>query len=500
MKLPWYDRAILSLFPKWGGRRIQEKAKAEIIARHYEAAKRTRRTENWTRSLGDANAVNGTAISELRTHARDLIRNNGWAQRAEDAIAAHTVGWGIAPKIAPAFAEKWKAWADTTACDADGLLTFAGLQDLVVRTVATAGECLVRRRWRRASDGLPIPLQLQVLEPDFLDTSKDNAGNQGNKIIQGVEFDKLGRRVGYWLFEDHPGSSVVGTSPVSRRVPASEIVHVFKVGRPGQVRGVSWFGTAIVPIKDLDEYEDAELVKQKIAACFAAFVKDVDGLASPLGDPHATEEEIETFEPGMIHYLQPGKDVVMASPPSVTNEAAPTRALRKIAAGLGIAYEELTGDYSNVNFSSARMGRLAMYGNVRRWQWKMLIPMFCGPVYAWAIEAARVAGVLPPDDTAGVTEWTPPPMPMIEPDKEGLAITRNIRAGIQTLQGAIREQGYDVETHLAEYAEGLALLDKLKIKLDSDVRAVSQAGLTQERVGGGQGGKPPGADKKESDT
>jgi hypothetical protein len=45
-------------------------------------------------------------------------------------------------------------------------------------------------------------------------------------------------------------------------------------------------------------------------------------------------------------------------------------------------------------------------------------------------EAALVAG-LPVVES---TEWTAPALPMLEPDKEGLAYCRNIRAGVQTLQ------------------------------------------------------------------
>jgi capsid protein len=68
---------------------------------------------------------------------------------------------------------------------------------------------------------------------------------------------------------------------------------------------------------------------------------------------------------------------------------------------------------------------------------------------------------------------------MIEPDKEGLAIMRNVRAGIQTLFDAIRERGYDPAEFFAEVKEGNALLDALGIKIDSDPRYLTQAGQLQ---------------------
>jgi capsid protein len=68
--------------------------------------------------------------------------------------------------------DAWKAWAGTTACDADGRHDFYGLQKLVMRAIVESGEVLVRRRFRLPEDGLPIPMQLQILEADYIDTSR----------------------------------------------------------------------------------------------------------------------------------------------------------------------------------------------------------------------------------------------------------------------------------------------------------------------------------------
>jgi lambda family phage portal protein len=507
LTLPWYDRAILALFPKWGGRRVQEKARAAIIARHYEAAQPGRRTQHWSRQRGDGNVVNAAALDALRVHARDLVRNNGWAKRARRLIANNTVGWGFTPKpdtdaeaTRAAAMKLWKKWAGSTQIDAAGRLTFVAMQRMVMKTVPVDGEILFRRRRRQAKDPLEIPLQIQTLEGDHLDMGKDaETSAAGGPIVNGVEFDKLGRRAAYWLFREHPGSGRLTTNLVSERVPAADVIHVFDQDRAGEARGVSWFGAAIVNLKELDEFEDAELMKQKIAACFAAFVTDTDGIGSPLGDT-SESDEVDTFEPGMIVNLPAGKSVTTASPPTVTNGDSPVRTLRRIAASLGVTYEEMTGDFSQVNFSSARMGRLVHRGYVQAWQDDMLVPHFCQRIWEWAMEAAVVAGKIPEAISA---EWTAPPLPMIEPDKEGLAYQRLVRGGQMTLSQSIREQGYDPKAHLAEYAEDMAELDRLKLKLDSDARAVSQAGLTQERVGGGQGGKPPASGKseeKESDS
>jgi lambda family phage portal protein len=493
-KLSVLDKFLLSVAPRYGTDRLR----ARLAARNYGAAQYSHRTTGWARNYGDANAVNARAIVELRLHARDLGRNNGWAQRGLEVITGNTVSWGITPKAKGTSTSKvkameiWREWAETTQCDADGMLPFSGLQELVLRTVAESGECLTRRRWRRPEDGLRIPMQLQVLEPDFLDTGKDNVKSpSGGQIIQGVEFDQRGKRTGYWMFDKHPGSGLL-VSGQSYFVPASEIIHTFRVRRPGQVRGISWFAQTIAPLKDFDEYQDATLMRQKIAACFAAFKTD-DGLGSRIGaEPDDGDDDVDQLEPGMIVNLPAGKEVTFANPPQLAGDNFDVGTLRRIAAGLGVTYEELTGDFSQVNFSSARMSRLAHWANVYKWRWHMMIPSFCDGSWRWAMEAAVLAGEI---GDAPVAVWTGPPMPMIEPDKEGLALSRLVRAGTMTHDDMVREQGGDPDDHWLEYAEGLKKLDALGILLDSDVRAVSQAGLTQVRAGAG--GAPGGGEEEE---
>jgi lambda family phage portal protein len=489
------ERMILVLAPRWGLSRARARAAVKILTRHYESAAVGRRTANWSRTTTDANTAASGALSYLRFQARDLIRNNPWARRGQRRIVVDTVGWGIRPKpatgaVAAAAGELWKRWGETTECDADGRLTFYGLQRQVMATVVEAGEILVRRRFRRPSDGLSIPVQLQLLEPDYLDATKDGiTGQQGGPIIQGVEFDAIGRRTAYWLFADHPGSSRF-TAATSSRYPAEDILHVFPQERPGQVRGPSWFAPVDVRLHELDEYEDATLMKQKIAACFAAFVTDVDGAGTALGEAgtdSASDQVTDTLEPGLISNLPPGKTVTFGNPPVASDhESFTATALRAAAAGLGVTYEDMTGDYSQVNFSSARMARLAHYGDVHDWRWNMLVPLFCAPAWSWMLEAAALAGLIPEADIQPA-EWTAPPMPMIDPDKEGLALSRLVRAGAKTHDEMVREQGYDPDSFWDEYEAGLKNLDERGIILDSDARRTTAAGLAQ-----GAGQKPAG--------
>ena len=85
-----------------------------------------------------------------------------------------------------------------------------------MRSLVESGEVLVRLRERRVEDGLPVPLQLQVLEADHLDSGKTEELRDGGFILQGIEFDALGRRRAYWLYPTHPGDGRRRTGLASR--------------------------------------------------------------------------------------------------------------------------------------------------------------------------------------------------------------------------------------------------------------------------------------------
>ena len=232
----------------------------------------------------------------------------------------------------------------------------------------------------------------------------------------------------------------------------------------------------MIKIRDLDEFEDAELIKQKVAACFAGFIHDQTGL--DLDDPVVTQDQSgaaktkeefpDRFEPGMIEFLPPGKDVKFGQPPSVEGSAEfSAKVLRRIAKSYGISYEALTGDFSQVNFSSARMGWIDMYDNISAWRLFMLLPQLLKPVWQWFIEAAIVAGHIAEPVPAG---WTPPRREMIDPTKETAAAKEQVRCGFISRSEVVRQNGFDPDQVLDEIAEDNRKADAKKLRFDTDAR------------------------------
>lgn len=466
------DRAIASLSPERALKRVQARRALDVMA-NYAAATGGRRSKSWLPSPSDADGASARRM-RLAYVTRDMIRNTPFAVRAQQVIANNVVGDGIIPKIeGPALVQRRgleliERHMDTTAIDADGRLNLYGLQRLAMNAVVESGEVLIRRRRRDRSDGLPLPFQVQVMEPDYLDDSRDGPIPSGNVVREGIEYDLIGRRVAYHLFDEHPGGMSYrgwGLRAQSRRVPASEVLHIYRLDRPGQRRGVPWLASVALSLQDLADHQDAELMRQKIAACFAAFRRPPDG-----ADERAEASIGSKLQPGAIYDLAPGEDIAFGTPPKVDGfEGFARVVLRAAASGLGLTYESLTGDLSTVNFSSARMGRMEMDRNVSSWQWTMLIPQMCQPMGQWFLDGwLQQAGALSPD--VRVT-WVPPHRALVDPTREIPALRDKVRAGFASRQGVVRELGHDPERLMAEIQEDRAAAEAAGLQFDSDPAA-----------------------------
>lgn len=482
LKLNWVDKIANQISPEWGTRRMVKRAQQQQLLnqwRKYEGASKGRRTENWKAPTSSAPAEIQRALSELRNRSRDLVRNNPYAKRAVRKIATNVVGTGIipTPKGVSKLQEKkikqlWKKWADKIVCDYDGHATFYGIEKLVMRAVAESGECIIRKRIVN-DPSLPLPLQLQVLEGDFIDTTKHGPLKDGGYIFYGIEFSKAGKVVAYWLYEQHPGDSFAfNYNFESHRFGVEEIIHIFEKERPGQFRGVPMGYASMIRLKDLDEYEDAQLVRQKIAACFTLFVSDASGAAS-VGITSDDDDFIERVEPGIIETLPPGKQINSFTPPGVEGYDSYTKnVLRGVGAGYDLDYVTLTGDLSSVNFSSGRMGWLDFHRSIQDWQWNMLIPMFCEKAWGWFTQMAGVYGLIKAGDSLEV-EWSTPRREQINPETETKAIIEQVQNGLISWEDAILEAGYNPEDQLEKMIRNRIAFEKAGLPNYADKAAMS---------------------------
>ena len=463
------DRAIEWISPHAAVQREQARLQLTVL-RAYEAASKGRRASGWRAGSGSANAEVLPSLGTVRNRSRQMVRDNEYAKSAIRALATGIVGsTGI--NVIPDHKGERRLWLDwVEQCDADGCNEFGGLQLLGAKAWKEDGECLVRRRWRKPEDGFVVPMQIQLLEADHLDHSKTGSV-PGGFCIMGVQFDLVGRRAGYWLFPEHPGevAAISRGRLESKFVPASEVIHLYRKDRISQVRGMPELGCSLMRLRDLDGYEEAELVRKKIEACFTAFVT-TDRPAASLGQLAKQDDSpgrvTEKLSPGLIKYLTSGESVAFGSPQATGGYGEYTSTqLHAIAVGAGVTYHQLTGDTSRSSYTSHRAALRSYYDLVEADQWLTFIPGFIKPVRRMWREAAALNGIrlgTKPD------RITTPRKHMVDPLKDGLADKEEIRGGLKSLSEAIRERGMDPAEVLAEIAADRALLAELGLVFDTD--------------------------------
>lgn len=469
------DRAIATFSPRAGLRRAQARAALEAMA-HYRAASVPRRSASVRAAGGDADAISTTARRQISLAVRDVVRNNPLAERAVQVLVNSIIGTGIEPKLISddtALHDGWPqhlALLDSTRIDAEGVSTLAGIQRLMVRAMVIDGEVLLVFPREQTRDSF---FQVRVLEIDYLDDRiNGRAAEGGNTVYDGIEYDDAGRVVAYHLHDEHPGSPVWHANwkgLTSTRVDASRVIHLYRVDRPGQRRGVSWFAPVLDDMVALADNDEAQLVRQKIAACFAAFWrsdKTPDAAGVPL-----------KLAPGLIQQIGSDDDVTFATPPDVSGyDDFAKHHLRRIAVGLGITYESLTGDLTGVNFSSGRIGRIDAGQSVEAWQWTVVIPRLCAPMGQWFLKALAYEnpGQIAALHAARIIH-TPPPPVIADPKNETQVAVQRIEAGLTSRHAEIRRSGYDPAEIDAEILRDNEMRQALSALKAPSVAASAQA-------------------------
>lgn len=432
-RLPWHVR-----LRAWVARTISPWAV-------YDGATTGARGAGMLSPRGPVDDLSLRSVAELRARARHMARNRPAARRAAAVVTTHVVGTGIMPSSSSEEFDAYLAMVRDPQRQIGTVQgqTLASIQRLAFRTTFIEGAALVVRQRRTPKQmqerDLVTPWQLEVLSPDQLCTDLDD----GIRIRGGIETDETGWIVAYHLYRQHPDAVYAWNRDVVR-VPAEDVAYVWADEEPGQLVGVTWLQAVMLRIEDWDQLSGAQVVRHKVAAMFAAFVHQAFGGST---EPPSDRPTIDMV-PGRVQYLLPGEEVTFGEPPGADGYLdVSTAAGREVAAGAGLTYEDLTGDYSQVNYSSARMGALVSRSQIEQTQNDIMISRLCAPIGRWLIEAAEQLGIEVPDeefgDGAPALRWTPPARELLDPGKEVSAIGEAIALGLTSRSEEIRKQGRD---------------------------------------------------------
>jgi lambda family phage portal protein len=464
--------------------------------RQYQGARINRLTSDWVVSGTSADGEVRSSLRLLRDRARQLTRDNDYARQALRAVENNVVGQGIGfqsqvrmqrgqgrldPRLNRTIEEAWHRWTRADSCDVGGRLCFSDIERLCVRSVAESGEVIIRLVEERFGNSL-VPLALEVIEADLLLDDYNGTTDNGNEIRMGVEVDKWGRPVAYHFAHGmrHPGDYQFQGQAYSRektlRIPARNILHLYRVERPGQSRGVTWFASAIERMHHMSGYEQAEVVSARATSALMGFITSPEG--ELFGDDVEQGERVSTFEPGVFKYLNPGEQVTVPNLNRPGGEFDPfMRAmLRAVAAGLGCSYESISKDFSQTNYSSSRLSLLDERDHWRVLQ-SWLIENFHQKVYERWLDLAVLSGTLSlpryeiEPEFYRQPRWMPRGWSWVDPQKEILAYKEAEKAGYVTKSQIIAEAGGDYEDVFEQRRRELDLAEELDLTFDTDSAA-----------------------------
>ena len=419
------------------------------------------------------------------------MRNQDYARNALRAIQNNVIGQGVGLQaqvkmqrggrmnetLNQQIEAEWADWCRADNCHVAGILSFNEIERLAVSSAAADGEVFIRMVTMRAG-GSKVPLALEVIEADQIDEDYQDVLPDGRDIRMGIERDKWGRPVAYHVLTRHPGDTSHPHQQQRReriRIPAEEMIHLYRVERPGQTRGVSWFASAILRAHHLKGYEEAEVIRARAEASVMGFIQSPEG--DGLVDEQENGSDVSSFEPGTIKKLLPGETFEDFTPARAGFALEPfvRTMLRGMAAGLGVSYETLSRDYSQSNYSSSRLSLLDDRDGWRALQ-KWMIGVVHDRVYRRWLDMAEAAGVIAMPGYAANPEpyravrWMPRGWSWVDPEKEVRAAKEAIMAGLTTATDVVAQAGGDIEDVMQTLAREKATAEQLGLTFDTEVQ------------------------------
>ena len=467
------DRLIGVFSPSSAVKRTQQR---RTLNRMFAGAEASRLTNNKKpkNQSADSELLGPFGADSLRAWSRSLVRDNAYAWGVVDTIVSSVVGCGITAQSQIETPEGsdiedvndvrdriWNEWCEV--CDVNGRLSFSEIQALAQREIVEAGEVLIHlvntpsEKYRGIYR--PVPLALELIEADRLASDRDTYkihSKDGNKVIRGVELDDLGKPLAYWIYPEHPNGPYA-TRVIPERIDAKDILHLYRVDRIGQSRGVSWFAPVMSWLRDLGVYVDNEIQASAVASCFGVAIttngRSGTGLMPSTDDETSDERgnQFEYLEPAMVVRLQPGESVESINPgrPNSASEPWINLMLRGISVGTGLSYEVVSRNYSGTSYSSSRTSMLEDRRRFRRWQ-KYLVSHLCNPIWDRFNEQASTAGtdgfpsmsdILADRRGATAVEWQTPAWEWVDPQSEQAASDAALTSFQSTYQDELGQRG-----------------------------------------------------------
>ena len=433
-----------------------------VRARYDAATTNDDNRRHWAAADGlSANQANSPEVRRvLRNRSRYEVANNSYAKGIVLTLANDTIGTG--PRL--------QLLLDDSAANTRLEREFWSWSKAI-----SLPEKLRTLRMARATDGeafavltsnpqlpTPVKLDLRLIEADQVTTPNLSALGSA---VDGIVFDGFGNPIEYHVLQNHPGDrSFAGVSSQYDAVPASSVIHYYRVERPGQSRGIPEITPALPLFAQLRRYTLAVIAAAETAADFAGILYTD---APPGGEADAAEpfEPIELEKRALV--TMPGgwkMSQLQAEQPATTYAEFKREVLNEIARCLNIPFNIAAGNSSGYNYASGRLDHQTYYKSLRVEQSHLESVVLDRVLATWFDEAALIPGFLPDDLGPFGTlphQWFWDGTEHVDPAKEANAQAIRLSSHTTTLAYEYARQGRDWEEALRQRAKETALMREL---------------------------------------
>jgi len=482
---------------------------ARATRSNFKSGDTNRLNADWVASNEAINTILNRQLKTIRARSRWLEQNNPYFISAINTMTNYCVGTGFELQMAVSkqvydadlgeyvveeqdgfndYVESlWSDWAADCVRQAGPMSpdTFVDVQHLCMRRMMVDGEVLLHMVPDKSNG--TVPLYIEPIDADNLDTNISEW--KGNPVVLGVEVDKrTWKPVAYWIYStsnQHPQRP----SKINLiRVPATEIIHVYRKHFPYQLRGIPFAAGVSQKFFDIDGYNESQMIRNKIAAAFGVLLKTTEDTAPIPGleDTDASDTEdadgfptdadgniLSTVAPGIMGRLPKGVEPFLVNPtaPENTYGMFLSENLKAIGAGteIGLSYTSLTRDTTKTTFAG---GRLAENMDIQAYRpfMQFFSNRVCGGTLRYWMGIANLSGALtmPGYDINPRYwqrhRWMPSGWPQgINPLQDANAAAKRMSSGIKTLADECAWLGLDwkaqahKEAKIKRYRERLGL-------------------------------------------
>ncbi len=115
-----------------------------------------------------------------------------------------------------------------------------------------------------------VKLDLMLIEADQI--TSNNFFSSNDNEVDGISFDAFGNPDSYRVLKQHPGGNNINYDSSAVTIPAEAMLHIFRMDRPGQHRGVPEITPALPLFAQLRRYTQAVLSNAESCANFSGIL------------------------------------------------------------------------------------------------------------------------------------------------------------------------------------------------------------------------------------